>query len=825
MKKDIYYEMPQGRRESVISLIADYQGNEEEITDVDIDDETMPVLPLRSMTLFPGVIMPIAVGRESSLRLINDAYSKNMVVGVFSQIIDSVESPTFNDLNKYGVAARVLRTLELPDGNHTAIIQGLTRIELTSIEQEYPYLVGKIEKRPELIPDANDREFKALVDSCKDLADKFVKSHNGSLVESTFELKNTNNRIFLINFISSSLPIKNSERYELLCLDSVTERAYKLLNILNREFQFAMLKANIQMRTREDIDKQQRDYFLQQEMRNIQEELGNGYDPDIEELNNRRLAKKWSDEVDAVFDKELAKLERLNPQGPDYSVQYNYLDTLLNIPWNEYTKDNLNIKNAERVLDRDHYGMEKVKERILEYLAVLKKRGDLKSPIICLYGPPGVGKTSLGKSIATAMKRKYVRVSLGGLHDEAEIRGHRKTYIGAMPGRIIKGLIKAGSSNPVFILDEIDKVSQANFNGDPSSALLEVLDPEQNNAFHDNFIDLDYDLSKVMFIATANNISTIPAPLLDRMELIEVSGYLTEEKIEIAKRHLIPKELENVGMGKKDVKFSKSAIEGLIEHYTRESGVRELDKKINKILRKIALQQEKSEEVTTSATSIDTADIETYLGPSEFNRDKYQGNKYAGVVTGLAWTSVGGEILFIETSLSKGKQGKLTLTGNLGDVMKESAVLALEYIKAHAETYGIDSRVFDNWNIHIHVPEGAVPKDGPSAGITIATSIASALTQRRVRKNVAMTGEITLRGKVLPVGGIKEKILAAKRAGITDIVISNENEKDIRQIPAKYVEGLTFHYVENVNEVLEFALLEEKVERPLDLTIPEETKG
>ncbi|MBR3454830.1 MAG: endopeptidase La [Bacteroidaceae bacterium] len=823
MKEDIYYEMPQGKRESVISLIADYQGNEEEFSDVQIDEEMMPVLPLRSMTLFPGVIMPIAVGREMSLRLINDAYSKNMVVGVFSQVIDSVESPTFNDLNKLGVAARVLRTLELPDGNHTAIIQGLTRIELMSIDHEYPYLQGKVEKRPELIPDQNDHEFKAVVDSCKEMADKFVKSHNGSLVESSFELKNTNNRVFLVNFISSSLPIKNSERFMLLSIDSLTERAYKLLSILNREFQFAMLKANIQMRTREDIDKQQRDYFLQQEMRNIQEELGNGYDPDIEELNNRRLAKEWSEEVDNLFLKELNKLERLNPQGPDYSVQYNYLDTLLNIPWNEYTKDNLNLKNAERVLNRDHYGMEKVKERILEYLAVLKKRGDLKSPIICLYGPPGVGKTSLGKSIATAMKRKYVRVSLGGLHDEAEIRGHRKTYVGAMPGRIVKGLIKAGSSNPVFILDEIDKVSQANFNGDPSSALLEVLDPEQNNAFHDNYIDLDYDLSKVMFIATANNISAIPAPLLDRMELIEVSGYLTEEKIEIAKRHLVPKELENVGMGKKEVKFSKASIEELIEHYTRESGVRELDKKINKILRKIALQQEK-EDAIAPITTLDTADIETYLGPAEFNRDRYQGNEYAGVVTGLAWTSVGGEILFIETSLSKGKQGKLTLTGNLGDVMKESAVLALEYIKAHSDNYGIDNKVFDNWNIHIHVPEGAVPKDGPSAGITIATSIASALTQRRVRKNIAMTGEITLRGKVLPVGGIKEKILAAKRAGITDIIISNENEKDIRQIPAKYVDGLTFHFVENVNEVLDFALLEEKVEKPLDLTVKDEEK-
>lgn len=823
MKKDIYYEMPQGRRGSMISLIADYQGNEEDTTEIEIEDKSMPVLPLRGMTLFPGVIMPITIGRESSLKLVNDAYTKNTIIGVFSQTIDSVESPSFQDLYKIGVAARVLRILELPDGNNTAIIQGLVRIELMRIDHVYPYLVGEVEKREEVTPDKTDHEFKVVVDSCKEMANKFIKSQNSNLLESNFELKNIDNRIFLINFICSSLPIKNSERMKLLSIDYMMARADKLLRILNREFQFAKLKADIQMRTREDIDKQQRDYFLQQEMRNIQEELGNGYDPDIEELNNRRLAKSWSVEVDAIFTKELNKLERLNPQSPDYSVQYNYLDTLLNIPWGEFTKDNLNLKNAEKVLNHDHYGMEIVKERILEYLAVLKKRGDLKSPIICLYGPPGVGKTSLGKSIATAMKREYVRVSLGGLHDEAEIRGHRKTYIGAMPGRIIKGLIKAGTSNPVFILDEIDKVSQANFHGDPSSALLEVLDPEQNNAFHDNYIDLDYDLSKVMFIATANNISAIPGPLLDRMELIEVSGYLTEEKVEIAKRHLIPIEMENVGMQRKDVKFSKASIERLIEDYTRESGVRELDKKINKVLRKIAFNQEK-DGIENTTTTIDVADLETYLGPKQFSRDKYQGNKYAGVVTGLAWTSVGGEILFIETSLSKGKQGKLTLTGNLGDVMKESAVLALEYIKAHAETYDIDYRIFDNWNIHIHVPEGAVPKDGPSAGITIATSIASALTQKRVRKNIAMTGEITLRGKVLPVGGIKEKILAAKRAGITDIIISNENEKDIRQIPAKYVEGLTFHYVENVKEVLDYALLDEKVERPIDLTIKEEEK-
>ena len=584
------------------------------------------------------------------------------------------------------------------------------------------------------------------------------------------------------------------------------------------------LKQNIRTKTREDLDEQQREYFLQQQIKNIKEDLGRGEgSPERKELEQKAAKKNWSEDVAKLFRKELDKLDMFNPQSPEYSIQYNYLQTMIALPWGEYTKDNLDLKRAQRVLNHDHYGMEKVKERILEYMAVLKLRGDLKSPIICLYGPPGVGKTSLGKSIAAAMKRKYVRMSLGGLHDESEIRGHRRTYVGAMPGRIIKNIQKAGSSNPVFILDEIDKVTQNTVNGDPSSALLEVLDPEQNNAFHDNYLDVDYDLSKVLFIATANDLNTIPRPLLDRMELIEVSGYITEEKIEIAKRHLIPREIENCGLDKDEEKptFTKAAIERVIEQYTRESGVRQLEKQVNKALRKIAYKKALDNDVNEKITP---NEIEGLLGKAPFYRDIYQGNSYAGVVTGLAWTSVGGEILFIETSLSKGKTGKLTLTGNLGDVMKESAVIALEYVKAHIDTLGVDYRIFDNWNIHIHVPEGATPKDGPSAGITIATSIASALTQRKVRKNTAMTGEITLRGKVLPVGGIKEKILAAKRAGITDIVMCQENRKDIEEIPEMYRKGVDFHYVENIQDVWKFALTDEIVDNPINFKIEEETK-
>ena len=607
--------------------------------------------------------------------------------------------------------------------------------------------------------------------------------------------------------------------------NSIEERIYVTLRALNKAIQLFDIRNSIRDKTREDLDEQQKEYFLQQQIKNIKQELGgNDNSPEKKDLRLKAKTKKWPDAIAKTFYAELDRLDMYNPNSPDYSVQLNYLQQLVKLPWGEYTEDNLSLSRAQKILDQDHYGMEKVKERILEYLSVLKLRGDLKSPIICLYGPPGVGKTSLGKSIAEAMKRKYVRMSLGGVHDESEIRGHRKTYIGAMPGRIIKSIQKAGSSNPVFILDEIDKVTQNTINGDPSSALLEVLDPEQNNAFHDNYLDVDYDLSKVLFIATANDLNTIPRPLLDRMEIIEVSGYITEEKIEIAKRHLVPRELENTGLNniKPKVSFNKAALEIIIERYTRESGVRQLEKQINKAMRKLAFLLARNGEMPYS--KITPNEIEGLLGKPPFYRDIYQGNDYAGVVTGLAWTSVGGEILFIETSLSKGKAGKLTLTGNLGDVMKESAVIALEYVKAHVDKLGIDYRIFDQWNIHIHVPEGATPKDGPSAGITIATSIASALTQRKVRKNTAMTGEITLRGKVLPVGGIKEKILAAKRAGITDIIMCKDNRKDIEEIPAIYLKGVSFHYVENIQDVWDIALTKELVDNPINLTIEEEKK-
>jgi ATP-dependent Lon protease len=642
--------------------------------------------------------------------------------------------------------------------------------------------------------------------------------------EAQFVLANMHNDVVALNFLAQNMPFSLKEKMELLEMDTVKERLFGTMKILNREINLENLKQEIRNKTRGDLDEQQKNYFLQQQIRNIQAEMGKGGgSPEKAELLKKAAYKLWPKHIEETFYKEVEKLDQLNQQSPDWNVQLSYLQVMVSLPWQEVTKDDLDLKRAQRVLDKDHYGMEKVKERILEYMAVLQLRGDLKGPILCLYGPPGVGKTSLGKSIAKAMRREYVRISLGGLHDEAEIRGHRRTYVGAMPGRIIKSIQKAGSSNPVFVLDEIDKVGQMTHNGDPSSALLEVLDPEQNNAFHDNYLDLDYDLSKVLFIATANDLNTIPRPLLDRMEIIEVSGYITEEKIEIAKRHLVPKEKDNNGLNdEKKLNFNKAAIEKIIEQYTRESGVRQLEKQINKSFRKLALMKARDGELPYQKITPD--EIEDLLGKPPFYRDIYQGNDYAGVVTGLAWTSVGGEILFIETSLSKGKGSKLTLTGNLGDVMKESAVLALEYVKAHAELLDIDYRIFDNWNIHIHVPEGATPKDGPSAGITIATSIASALTQRKVRKNVAMTGEITLRGKVLPVGGIKEKILAAKRAGITDIILCKENRKDIEEISEQYLKGVNFHYVENVQEVWDFALTREIVEHPLKFTIDEKTE-
>ena len=806
-------------------MIADYEGDIQSLFD-DGEAGVVPVLATRNMVLFPGVVSPVLIGRPSSLRLVKNHLknNKNQVLAVFCQKDPSVENPRQEDLYEYGVCAKILRVLDMPNNeNVTVILQGLSKCHLESIVSTRPHLQGMITPIREVVPDENDREFKTAMEALRESCAEFVKKNEDIPDEAQFALKNITSDVIALNFICSNMPFGVDQKIHLLACGSMLERVMETLKAVDREMQLTELKQNIRIRTREDIDEQQREYFLQQQIKNLKEELGGGEgSPERLELMEQASKKLWSDDVKRTFMKELDKLDMLNPQSPDYSIQMNYLQTMVSLPWNEYTKDDLNLKRAERILNQDHYGMEKVKERILEYMAVLSLRGDLKSPILCLYGPPGVGKTSLGKSIASAMKRKYVRMSLGGLHDESEIRGHRRTYIGAMPGRIIKSIQRAGSSNPVFILDEIDKVTQHTINGDPASALLEVLDPEQNNAFHDNYLDVDYDLSKVLFIATANDLNTIPRPLLDRMEVIEVSGYITEEKIEIAKRHLVPRELENTGMALLPQKptFNKAALERIIEQYTRESGVRQLEKQINKALRKMAFTVAREGQLSDYKINADS--IPALLGKPPYYRDIYQGNDYAGVVTGLAWTSVGGEILFIETSLSKGKGSKLTLTGNLGDVMKESAVIALEYVKAHIDTLGVDYRVFESWNIHIHVPEGATPKDGPSAGITIATSIASALTQRKVRKNTAMTGEITLRGKVLPVGGIKEKILAAKRAGITDIIMCRDNKKDIEEIPAIYLKGVNFHYVENVQDVWAIALTDELVDHPIALTVDEE---
>lgn len=807
-----------------IQMIADFEGDISNLFHVETEGD-VPILATRNMVMFPGVLCPILIGRENSLKLIEQAKkAPEAIFAIFCQKDAGVEEPHQKDLYAYGVYARLVRVLEMPGHgqNVTAIIQAMGRCRLEKVTKTKPYLQGLTAIAPEELPEANDKEYQTAAEDLRKQTIEYIKENDDIADEAQFALNNIQNSILSVNYMCTNLPFTNEDKMSMLEANSMNERIIITLKVLNKEMQLLELKKQIRTKTREDLDEQQREYFLQQQIKNIKEELGNGEgSPERRDLEAKAKKKKWTDEVRDTFYKELEKLEMYNPQSPEYSVQLNYLQTMVNLPWGEYTTDNLNLKRAQRTLDRDHYGMEKVKERILEYMAVLQLRGNLKSPILCLYGPPGVGKTSLGKSIASAMKRKYVRVSLGGVHDESEIRGHRRTYIGAMPGRIIKSLQKAGSSNPVFILDEIDKVTQNTINGDPSSALLEVLDPEQNNAFHDNYLDVDYDLSHVMFIATANDLNTIPRPLLDRMEIIEVSGYITEEKIEIAKRHLVPRELKNTGLEANEpkIKFNKASLEKIIEQYTRESGVRQLEKQINKALRKMAFNKAMDGEL--AYTDITPEKLESLLGKPPFYRDIYQGNDYAGVVTGLAWTSVGGEILFIETSLSKGKAGKLTLTGNLGDVMKESAVIALEYVKAHVDALGIDYRLFEQWNIHIHVPEGATPKDGPSAGITIATSIASALTQRKVRKNTAMTGEITLRGKVLPVGGIKEKILAAKRAGITDIVMCKENKKDIDEIPEKYRKGVEFHYVENVQQVWDFALTNECVEHPVDLTIQE----
>ena len=780
--------------------------DEEEINKEEVP-EVLPILPLRNTVLFPGVVIPITAGRDKSIQLIKEANKGNKIIGVVAQKNESIEDPTVNDIHKVGTVARILRMLKMPDGNTTVIIQGKKRFEIDTIVQEKPYIQATTKEFPEDRSDEKAPEFEAIVESIKDMAIKIIKENPNLPTEATFAIKNIESSPFLINFVSSNMNLKVSEKQELLQISNLKERALVTLKKMDIELQKLELKNDIHSKTRLDMDQQQREYYLHQQLKTIQEELGGvSYDEELEEMRERSKSKKWNKEVKGIFDKELGRLQRMNPQMAEYSVQRNYLDLLLDLPWNEYSIDNFDLKRAQKILDRDHFGLEKVKERIIEHLAVLKLKGDMKSPIICLYGPPGVGKTSLGKSIAESLDRKYVRMSLGGLRDEAEIRGHRKTYIGAMPGRIIKDLKKAGTSNPVFVLDEIDKLASSSHNGDPSSAMLEVLDPEQNTTFYDNYLELDYDLSKVLFIATANSLSTIPWALRDRMEIINVSGYTIEEKVEIAKRHLLPKQLKEHGLSSKDLKIGKKQLEKIVEAYTRESGVRGLEKQIAKMVRYAAksIAMEEDYEVKVSVET-----IEKVLGPSHLERDKYESNNVAGVVTGLAWTQVGGDILFIESIISKGKG--LTITGNLGKVMKESATIAMEYIRANANDFGINSKWLDEYKVHIHVPEGATPKDGPSAGITMLTSLVSVFTQRKVKSKLAMTGEITLRGKVLPVGGIKEKILAAKRANINEIILCIENKKDIEEIKPSYLKGMKFHYVSEMKEVIDLALMKQKV--------------
>jgi len=774
--------------------------------------EDIPILPLRNMVLFPSMTMPVSVGREKSMRLIKEAEGNHGPIAVFCQKDSHVEDPIEKDLYRHGTIANIIKVLELPDGSTNVILQGRSACLLDNVLTVTPYLRGSVHLVEDKMPLVGDKEFEILMQSIAEVTLRMLRNMGTNGRELAFAMKNIDNPMYLMNFLATNISFDSDQKQHMLEERDIKKRAYLLFALLSREEQLVEIKANIQSRTREELSQQQRDHFLQQQIRTIQEELGTDID-DIEQLQQRASQVKWSETIQKQFDKELRKLERLNPQTPDYSVQYAYLDNMLNLPWDTYTEDNFDLKQVEQKLNEDHYGLEKVKDRILEHLSVLKLRGDLKAPILCLYGPPGVGKTSLGKSIADALHREYARISLGGLHDEAEIRGHRRTYIGAMPGRIIAALAKCGSNNPVIVLDEIDKVGQ-DFKGDPSSALLEVLDPEQNSRFHDNYLDVDYDLSKVLFIATANSLSTISRPLLDRMEVIEINGYIPEEKLEIAKRHLIPKELDNNGFKKNEIRFGKQVVLKMIEDYTRESGVRQLEKKIATVLRRVARHKASGD---AYPTSIKAGDLKEYLGAPDYSRDKYEGNEFAGVVTGLAWTAVGGEILFVESSLARGKGEKLTLTGNLGDVMKESAVIALQYLRAHCSLLGIDPELFDKYNIHIHVPEGAIPKDGPSAGVTMVTSLASSFTQRKVKDHLAMTGEITLRGKVLPVGGIKEKILAAKRAGITDIILCKDNRKDIEEINALYLNGLTFHYVNTIKEVLDLALLPEKVKDAIEL--------
>ena len=776
----------------------------------------LPILPLRNTVLFPGVVVPISAGRDASIRLINEANETTKTIGVVAQTDENTEIPEGKDVYRLGTVARILRVLKMPDGNVTIIIQGKKRFQIEGIVEEKPYIKAAITEVSDIKPDTNDKEFEATIDAIRDLAIKIIQENPNIPSEAAFAIRNIESTSFLINFIASNMNATVLEKQAVLEIDELKERATAILKYLNIDLQRLTLRNEVQSKTRFDIDKQQREYFLHQQMRTIQEELGGvSYEQEIEELKKKAKDKKWDDKIKELFEKELSKLQRTNPNSPDYGIQRNYLEVLLELPWNEYSKDNFDLKRAQKILDKEHYGLDEVKRRIIEYLAVLKLRNDMKSPILCFYGPPGVGKTSLGRSIAKALNREYARMSLGGLHDEAEIRGHRKTYIGAMPGRILQQLKKAKTSNPVFVLDEIDKLGNSSYQGDPSAAMLEVLDPEQNKEFYDNFLEMGYDLSKVMFIATANDLSTIQPALLDRMEIINVSGYTIEEKTEIAKRHLLPKQLKEHGMKATDIQLGKKEIERIVEGYTRESGVRALEKELAKVVR-YGAKNLAMEEAYDPKINFET--IEKILGPARLERYKYEDNEVAGVVTGLAWTSVGGDILFIESALSKGK-GVLNITGNLGQVMKESATIALEYLKSNADRYNLDPKLFESYDVHIHVPEGATPKDGPSAGVAMLTSLMSLFTQKRVKKNLAMTGEITLRGKVLAVGGLKEKILAGKRAGIKEYILCKDNEKDILEIKEEYRKGLIFHYVTDMEEVIGLAITNEDVKHKKVLTL------
>jgi len=768
---------------------------------------SLAILPLRNTVLFPGVVIPISAGRDKSIKLINDAHAAGKTIGVVAQKNEEDEDPTKNDIHRIGTVAQILRVLKMPDGNITVILQGKKRFEIDAVISEKPYIMANVKEVGEKRPGKHDTEFLAILDSIKELAIQIIKESPNIPTEATFAIKNIESQSFLINFVSSNMNLSVKEKQELLAINALKERALETLRFMNIELQKLELKNDIQSKVRFDLDQQQREYFLHQQMKTIQEELGGvSHEEELDEMRLKAQTKSWDEKTKKHFEKELSKMQRMNPQAPDFGMQRNYLELFLELPWNEFSSDNFDLKRAQKILDKDHFGLEDVKRRMIEHLAVLKLRNDMKSPIICLSGPPGVGKTSIGRSVAEALGREYVRISLGGLRDEAEIRGHRKTYIGAMPGRIIQSLKKAGTSNPVFVLDEIDKLSVSN-QGDPSSALLEVLDPEQNSSFYDNFLEMGYDLSKVMFIATANNLSAIQPALRDRMEIIKMSGYTIEEKVEIARQHLFPKQLREHGLTAKDVTIGKKQLEKIIEGYTRESGVRGLEAKIAQVTRHVAKSVAMEEEYNKK---INDQDIVKILGVPRMERDKSESNEVAGVVTGLAWTTVGGDILFIESLLSPGK-GHMTITGNLGTVMKESATIALEYIKANAESMGLNNETLSKYNIHLHVPEGATPKDGPSAGIAMLTSLVSLFTQKRVRKSTAMTGEITLRGKVLPVGGIKEKILAAKRANIKEIIMCYQNKQDVDEIKAEYIEGLTFHYVKEMSEVLEFALTQQDV--------------